>query len=619
MKKVLSFILLASVLLGMFAGTAWAADGEQATLTPDDTWYTEHTDDSVYEIKTAEQLAGLDSLLQESNSNYFTGKTVKLCDDIDMSGYDWCNASGIFAGTFDGQGHIISGLTITGNAMFRYAAGEIKNFTLSGVKFENSNSGAVGAIVGDRNKTALKDSDLAIVNVHVVSGNVKGSGQVGGILGNTNGGSGSSATVRIENCSFSGNISGTSPITGGIVGYAVNTGSLNIENCTFNGNITSTPASSANGFGGIVGCSKVSTTVNNSSFKGKLTVSETYATYVGGIIGQTTAADKLTVSGCVVDGSIFNSAIGAGGIIGFISNTANAEITSCYANIEMGGAGNHKGGLIGRITVSTKDVSITANNCLISGTVTSSTSSNLYLSGFIGWIHNINNKLTLTANNNAVAVSSGHQNFAVLAQANADSAQYADSTYTFNNVWYDSSLITTDIPVFKDNGATNSVKDKATGTYGGKSTEELTASLTLNGWISITNGYPLPSAVVENSTFCVGYQIKSNADGSKDVRFIFGLKNLAPENICLVGAKLSVNGSAEAKSDCSKVYASVSGGGISYSAEQYGADYLFAVVLEGVPSDVTEFSALVKPYVSVDGTAIYDNGNNDSISVSVKN
>ena len=117
MKRILLSLLFALVALtGLQAQTIW--DG-----TADTSWYNETSIE--FEISTAEQLAGLAELV--NNGNYFGDKTILLTADIVLNdtsnwenwessapentwtpiGLDW----GIeFYGTFDGQGHTVSGV-----------------------------------------------------------------------------------------------------------------------------------------------------------------------------------------------------------------------------------------------------------------------------------------------------------------------------------------------------------------------------------------------------------------------------------------------------------------------------------------------------------------------------
>ena len=87
----------------------------------DCSWYEENAAKEVYEIRSAEQLAGLAKLVNEGNS--FDGKTIKLLADIDLQNVEWTPIGNdnqkTFNGTFDAydetksKNHVISDLKIT--------------------------------------------------------------------------------------------------------------------------------------------------------------------------------------------------------------------------------------------------------------------------------------------------------------------------------------------------------------------------------------------------------------------------------------------------------------------------------------------------------------------------
>ena len=122
-----------------FADTAWY-DGQKAEFT----------------LTTAAQLAGLAKLVNGGNN--FNSKTVKLGADIDLGAHDWvpiAGTSGIFSGEFDGQGHAITGMKVTGD--WEYAGlfgvvgrGTIHDLTLSGSVSAARTSGTacVGGLAG---------------------------------------------------------------------------------------------------------------------------------------------------------------------------------------------------------------------------------------------------------------------------------------------------------------------------------------------------------------------------------------------------------------------------------------------------------------------------------------
>jgi hypothetical protein len=94
--------------------------------TADTTWYTNDKEATEYTITTAEQLAGLALLVNESEGNGvydMLDKTIKLGDNIILNDTtDWQSwdetTEGLnqwmginwFLGTFDGDGYVISGI-----------------------------------------------------------------------------------------------------------------------------------------------------------------------------------------------------------------------------------------------------------------------------------------------------------------------------------------------------------------------------------------------------------------------------------------------------------------------------------------------------------------------------
>ena len=85
---------------------------------PEDTitevdWY--DSDSTVFTIDDAEGLRQLAAIVN-SGLDDFAGKTVVLTKNIDLTGYDWVpigSAANPFDGIFDGNGHVVSNLTIS--------------------------------------------------------------------------------------------------------------------------------------------------------------------------------------------------------------------------------------------------------------------------------------------------------------------------------------------------------------------------------------------------------------------------------------------------------------------------------------------------------------------------
>ena len=138
----------------------WISEGNY-----DISWYDESQTE--FTLSTPAQLAGLSYLAYHSYD--FTGKTVKLANDIDLSGHRWvpigCNYR-IFRGNIDGNGHAIHHMDVdvesyssgrVGSAVLvgfiGYTFGEVKNITLADdcsvrVKIISSSQGMIGTVSG---------------------------------------------------------------------------------------------------------------------------------------------------------------------------------------------------------------------------------------------------------------------------------------------------------------------------------------------------------------------------------------------------------------------------------------------------------------------------------------
>jgi small nuclear ribonucleoprotein (snRNP)-like protein len=131
---------------------------------------------------------GLKWLSTESNtnSNQFSGYTVKLTSDVDMTGisFDPIGKAKAFLGTFDGGNNTISNLTITGTeksvGLFANAR-TVKNIKMSNVNITGSDY--VGAIVGYGICTRVENChvDGGTITANVL--NKDGGAKVGGIVG----------------------------------------------------------------------------------------------------------------------------------------------------------------------------------------------------------------------------------------------------------------------------------------------------------------------------------------------------------------------------------------------------------------------------------------------------
>jgi len=156
-----------------------------------------------------------------------------------------------YIGTFDGQGHTISNLTIDrtsegwisgGTGMFGnvQAPAIIRNFNLENARFVGSDHvGVVG--YNHVNQWSQNTKSILIENVGFSGTIIANNGYAGGILGGNDGAENVSDRQTIRNCYVMGTIQGSNN-SAAICGYAPNT---NITNCWSTATVTG--ASTSNG------------------------------------------------------------------------------------------------------------------------------------------------------------------------------------------------------------------------------------------------------------------------------------------------------------------------------------------------------------------------------------
>ncbi len=251
------------------------------------------------EISTADQLVKL-----MRYSNLWDGDYV-LTANINLSGKSQSpigTPSIPFTGTFDGQGHTISGLNIHTDeyaGLFGVAThAEIRNLTVSGtVKATGTYAGGIVAYAGIRNN--------------------------------------STNTFVIENCQNKATVTG-SHYVGGIVGYLVGSDmdasemDTVIRHCYNSGKITATSTTDVNDVGGIAGILWNVGEARNLYATGKITASYQNA---GGIIGRT--AGYASISNCYANAEVVGATAGIAYIRAFCGKPdGTLNVVACYYNSE---------------------------------------------------------------------------------------------------------------------------------------------------------------------------------------------------------------------------------------------------------------------------------------------
>jgi len=175
-----------------------------------------------------------------------------------------------FTGSFDGGGHIISGLIIDSaeryQGLFGYIHGQeavIQNLGLKGGSVNSSHTAShVGSVVG-------VNSNGRVQNCYS-TGSVSGNSHVGGVVG-LNGG-------KVQNCYSTGDVKGYNSV-GGVVG--LNGGK--VQNCYASGNVRG----NGDSVGGVVGFNgSISAMQNCVALNPSVTLTSTHNTTLGRVAGQ---------------------------------------------------------------------------------------------------------------------------------------------------------------------------------------------------------------------------------------------------------------------------------------------------------------------------------------------
>ena len=285
------------------------------------------------------------------NGNENDGNTL-MNEMTTGTGFKPIGISNAFIGTFDGQNEKTK-----------------ENYKISNlyINYENDtelNSYRFGRPIG---LFAKGSSQSTIIKNLEISGEIKGAGHTGGIIGQE--------AKLIENCINHANITGYNMV-GGIVGYTAqitnctNTGDITItgrswgyagaggiigngnsvENCVNEGDISGNVA-----LGGIIGFNgSTSCKINNCGNYGNITLNEgkSIETSVGGILGVN--AQKVEIKNTYNQGIIVGRGIisGTGGIVGASKGAYNESelVLSIYNSFNTGNVtyeNNIAGGIVG--------------------------------------------------------------------------------------------------------------------------------------------------------------------------------------------------------------------------------------------------------------------------------
>lgn len=185
-------------------------------------WYESHKTEKSYAFQNSDELVGLALLVNGMlgvNEN-FKDWTLSLESDIDLAGVNWIpiGQRNNFAGTFNGNNHAITGLSVvvaTGYAgLFGNLTGTVQNLQVEGSVTASGKVRAVGGIVGYSAGGTVQNC-LSKVNILAPQVNCP----VGGVVGeSSNKPNDNTASSTVNLCWNEGTVTGGSDSTGGIVG-----------------------------------------------------------------------------------------------------------------------------------------------------------------------------------------------------------------------------------------------------------------------------------------------------------------------------------------------------------------------------------------------------------------
>lgn len=200
----------------------------------DTSWYNDT--DTTFTLSDTADLFGFANLVNEGKG--FGGKTVVLANDIDLTGYIWTPIGKdlkLFAGTFNGNNHKITGMSICAKenqyvGLFGNVSGTVRNVQVEGsIDVSNTSALYVGGIVGYLESSGEARNCLAVINTEAA-------GQkklyVGGVVGFNQG------TVNL--CWNRGSVQGIGgdvkdTCVGGVVGVGSAANCANFGAVTSNG------------------------------------------------------------------------------------------------------------------------------------------------------------------------------------------------------------------------------------------------------------------------------------------------------------------------------------------------------------------------------------------------
>lgn len=299
-KRALSLLMALVMVVSLLPATVRAADG---------------TSSSDISVGTAAELAALGG--QDIVGN------ITLTADIDMSNTKMTPIKSL-TGTFNGQGHVISDLTLTGQA--------------GGYSWDKKYTPLIGTLNRGTVKNLKLDKITVSANTSTADNN-----HLSTLIAYVNAGD-----CTIEDCVVTGSVTYTAPDTekksssnyvsglvGEVFGIYDHTPTLTIKNCTVDVTLTGAKKDYVAGLVAIAGTVKA--VVENCAVLGNVTAN-TSEGYAGGLLGLTGTSSEFSFTNCYYAGSISgnSSTVRAFAFMTKSGDRAGTiNYTNCYYDVSL--------------------------------------------------------------------------------------------------------------------------------------------------------------------------------------------------------------------------------------------------------------------------------------------
>ncbi len=307
-RKLLAVILSIAMILTLVPLALFAsAEDEYVPYINTDT-NTVNKEDGNYTISSVTELKWLSTTVNAGTS--YANSNFKLTADLDLSGTSWTpigsSAEKAFSGTFDGDGHTVTGLT--------FGTADSRNNRQSAGLFGYVDQGTIQNL-------AVKDSEFYMTGLLAQVGPIVASLDEGTVIGCAV----SDVVIDVE---YTNTEVFTLNAVGGLVGASTG-GTISESYSTAHIAVTA-PVSIGNYVGGLVG--RNNGTLANAYYAGNVSLGESLIGHVGGLVGNNAGTIENAYSVGLVGGKL------TAGIAGL--NTG--AITNCYYYEGSAAAGSYK-------------------------------------------------------------------------------------------------------------------------------------------------------------------------------------------------------------------------------------------------------------------------------------